>query len=326
MASYVVKGESLTAVADAIREKTGTTEPLGLVEMPEAIRNMQAGDDDGSYDQGFAAGKQAEYDAFWDVYQENGTLTKYDGAFYGGGWTDGTFKPKYDIVPIVATNMFRSCGVTNIKASLEAVGVVLDTSNCTGMVYSFNAAVTTALPKIDFTGCVTTDSAFLECRKLEDVSIVVKESNTYSSTFNACVALKNLTVEGTIGQNGFNVSSSPLLTHDSLMSIINALKDYSGSGSTYSVTLGSENLAKLTDAEKMQAVNRGWTLVGWTPPGERCGCGAELDRDGRCTAQVDQDCIGWEGPVLCSGCGALLDENGNCSEMVDSDCKGWVEE
>ena len=44
MSSYVVKGESLAAIAAAIREKTGSTEKLTLSEMPEAILNIQAGE------------------------------------------------------------------------------------------------------------------------------------------------------------------------------------------------------------------------------------------------------------------------------------------
>ena len=44
MAEYLVQGESLTAVADAIREKGGTTAPLSFpAGMAEAVRNIQSG-------------------------------------------------------------------------------------------------------------------------------------------------------------------------------------------------------------------------------------------------------------------------------------------
>lgn len=47
MAEYLVQGESLTAVADAIREKGGTTAPLSFPEgMAEAVRNIQSGGGD----------------------------------------------------------------------------------------------------------------------------------------------------------------------------------------------------------------------------------------------------------------------------------------
>ena len=44
------------------------------------------------------------------------------------------------------------------------------------------------------------------------------------------------------------------------MSIINALYDYSATATTKTITLGAENLAKLTDAEKKTAEDKGWSL------------------------------------------------------------------
>nr|DAH42123.1 MAG TPA: hypothetical protein [Bacteriophage sp.] len=44
---YLVQGESITAVADAIREKGGTTDPLSFpAGMAEAVRNIQSGGGD----------------------------------------------------------------------------------------------------------------------------------------------------------------------------------------------------------------------------------------------------------------------------------------
>ena len=51
MAEYLVQGASLTTVADAIREKGGTTAPLSFPEgMAEAVRNIQSGGDLSSVD------------------------------------------------------------------------------------------------------------------------------------------------------------------------------------------------------------------------------------------------------------------------------------
>lgn len=47
MSVYLVQGESITAVADAIREKGGTTAPLSFpAGMASAIRNIQSGGGD----------------------------------------------------------------------------------------------------------------------------------------------------------------------------------------------------------------------------------------------------------------------------------------
>lgn len=47
MAEYLVQGASLTTVADAIREKGGTTAPLSFPNgMAEAVRSIQSGGGD----------------------------------------------------------------------------------------------------------------------------------------------------------------------------------------------------------------------------------------------------------------------------------------
>ena len=78
--------EKMTAIADAIRAKTGGTEPLTLDGMAEDIPKV------------YNAGKQAQYDEFWDDFQQNGEQRKYMRAFQGSCWTDKTFNPKYDII------------------------------------------------------------------------------------------------------------------------------------------------------------------------------------------------------------------------------------
>jgi hypothetical protein len=51
MAEYLVQGASITAVADAIREKGGTSAPLSFpAGMAEAVRNIQSGGDLSSVD------------------------------------------------------------------------------------------------------------------------------------------------------------------------------------------------------------------------------------------------------------------------------------
>jgi hypothetical protein len=47
------------------------------------------------YDRVFEAGKKAEWDAFWDAYQDYGNRVQYPNAFYM--WDDTYFKPKYPI-------------------------------------------------------------------------------------------------------------------------------------------------------------------------------------------------------------------------------------
>ena len=48
------------------------------------------------------------------------------------------------------------------------------------------------------------------------------------------------------------------LTHDSIMVVINGLQTVT---TTQRLALGSKNLAKLTEAEKKIATDKGWTLA-----------------------------------------------------------------
>ena len=56
-----------------------------------------------------------------------------------------------------------------------------------------------------------------------------------------------------------DLSPCPNLTHDSLMNVINEAADVTASPKT--LTLGADNLAKLTAEEKAIATNKGWTLA-----------------------------------------------------------------
>jgi hypothetical protein len=92
--------------------------------------------------------------------------------------------------------------------------------------------------------------------------IIVAETTPMGNFPGVMTELENITFEGTIGQNGLNIQWSTKLTHESLMSIINALQDKSAdtSGTVWTVTLGAANIAKLTAEEQQIAHKKGWLL------------------------------------------------------------------
>ena len=55
-----------------------------------------------------------------------------------------------------------------------------------------------------------------------------------------------------------DLSPCPNLTKESLLNVFNEAADVTASPKT--LTLGADNLAKLTDDEKAIATNKGWTL------------------------------------------------------------------
>ena len=206
------------------------------------------------YDAGFDEGSQTEYDRFWDGYQENGDRRSYAYAFTRRGWTDETYKPKYPVIVTGnAAEMYRESRMTNL------VGV--DTSGATSVYVAFYNTQLETIDKLDFSKATNTQNAFAHSVDLHTIGELVSSETTvwHTTTFDNTAKLTNLTITGTIATN-FKCSIATL-THDSLMSIINALKDFSAEGGTHTCTIGTTNLAKLTDTEKAIATQKGWTLI-----------------------------------------------------------------
>ena len=77
--------------------------------------------------------------------------------------------------------------------------------------------------------------------------------------FADCSSLENLNIQGTLG---FSVSLEWCpLSLDSLHSLLNALKDYSGTTTTRTLTLHADAKAKLSDSDKALATQKGWSIA-----------------------------------------------------------------
>jgi hypothetical protein len=211
----------------------------------------------------FEAGQKLESNRFWDIYL-NGTYFPY--RFAGNGWNDNTFEPNKDVVPSgSAEGMFRQSKIVDLKGRLEACGVTLDLSKVTVATFLFGYAdVLTSVPKINLSSAGSnTTYLFAYDGKLQTIEeLTVSETTTFAnSSFQGCSALTRLIMTGTLATNGLDLHWSTKLTKESLLSIIGVLQDKTSAGGTWTVTFGSTNLAKLTDAEKAVATQKGWTLV-----------------------------------------------------------------
>ena len=186
---------------------------------------------------GIEEGKKAEYDAFWDTYQANGTRVNYGNAFGGVGWTDELFKPKYDMKPTDAYMMFRGTGITNIAD----LSVSLDFANTTNAQYMFQWASIQHIGVIDMRKTTNTVGMFAYCYSLRKIDkLIFKDDGTQKITsdmFTSDSSLEDIVIEGVIGTNGFNVQWSTKLNKASIESVINALSaDTSGLTLTLSKT------------------------------------------------------------------------------------------
>ena len=218
------------------------------------------------YLEGKEAGKQEQDIAFWNLYQRSGRRDNYDGAFYGDGWNNDTFKPKYNMKPSRAMNMFCISSISgDVVKMCEELGITMDFSTCQYFTsFSDNSFYITRFGVFDLKRMVSGyEVTFRHCRSLVTIDEIICYENTPLRTdmFYGCSALANVKFSGTITKSGMDLSQAPALTKESLISFFECLKDYSEIGGTYTVKLGATNIAKLTNEEKAIATDKGWTLT-----------------------------------------------------------------
>lgn len=216
----------------------------------------------------FQAGEKSEYDRFWDSYQQKGASISYKCLFSGGGWNDETFKPKYSFSPTSLAEAFQQSRITNLKQILLNQGVTISGSNYQNLYYTFENSTITHIGEIGHEHCNNIENMCNGCNDLISIDKLTIGSNAQghltmmTSAFAFCSSLEHVIIDGEITGHGCNVQWSPKLDKESLMSIINALKDYSEdtSGTIWYITFGSENLAKMTEDELRIAWNKGWEV------------------------------------------------------------------
>lgn len=222
--------------------------------------STEGGDTETAYKKGFEAGKKEEYDAFWDNYQDYGNRTDYSRAFGNEGWTEKTFRPKYNIVDNSGYMTFRNSQIkVDLVAYLDSLGVELIANMSTNPTQTFMNSLFTRLGVLSFDTSNQLSQTFAGCPNLETIDKIVSYSRTSyaSNTFSGCTALKNITFDGEINTN-INISACSLLTHDSLMSIIDHL---STTSTTKTLTLHANSKAILSNEEKAIATGKGWTIA-----------------------------------------------------------------
>jgi hypothetical protein len=240
--------EKMTAIADSIRGYTTITKPLSLDEMPSGINDVynsgysvgytlgnQAGFDIGKVE-GIEEGKKTERDDFWEVFQKGGEPMNYNYAFGYNKFKDENYFPKYDI------NVMSGNTTAN---------------------YMFNVAsdITDTKVTIDASKANNTQNMFSSCTNLKKIPKLIVGANTgFANTFNACEALEELYIEGTIAKNGLTLQYSTKLNKASIESIINALsKTTSGLTVTLSKT-AVNNAFTAEEWDALEATKTNWTI------------------------------------------------------------------
>ena len=217
------------------------------------------------YDNGKTVGSNEYSDLIWEAFQDGGKRTDYKKAFYNWDKFTECFRPKYDIKPTGSVaEMFANINqYISLPNACAMRGITIDFSRATEFRNILQGSAIWHFGVVDCSSATTLDYAFYLASSLQKIDKLILHEGIVSYT--ACFAnisqLKDITIEGTIAGTGIVLSAHTGLTHDSLMSFINALKDYSGTATTKTITLGTTNLAKLTDSEKAVATQKGWTLA-----------------------------------------------------------------
>ena len=156
-----------------------------------------------------------------------------------------------------------------------------DTENVTNYDYMFDWCERLTTISINMKKCTSAEFAFYKCTHLTnlDVSQIDNLRDVYYM-FGECEALKEVPaldfshagkpyglfencrslekIHITGMKASFKISDSTKFTRESLVEILTNLGTVT---STSTLTMGSTNLAKLTDEDKAIATNKGWTLA-----------------------------------------------------------------
>ena len=176
-------------------------------------------------------------------------------------------------------NFFNNC------RSLKKIPNNLDTSNVVNMSYMFNGCrLLERIPNnLDTSKVLNMTSMFASCYALQQISnLDTSAATNMNNMFNNCYSLQRvLNLDTTNVKSMLNIfnncyllsdvsinkiistlilSSSNYLNHASLLIILNALVDLTGS-TTQTLILEANNLEKLTDEEKAIAREKNWTLA-----------------------------------------------------------------
>ena len=238
---------------------------------------------------------QNTYNAFKDLttipqFSSNGNHYKFIPNLLLPSNTKNLFMYWYDIIEVPSflrldkitdvSNFFAGCySLRDFKysagfnATNSITGLFQQCTNLSGDI-SINAPNATSA-----------NSAFYLCKNINSITLTTAPLTIYGQIFlNAtklqsvynlnlgetsevqyqpfyCSNLTNITfADGSIINNSTSFSACTKLTVNSILNILNILKDLTGSTSA-TLTLGAENLAKLTDEQKAIATNKNWVLA-----------------------------------------------------------------
>lgn len=257
--------EKMTAIADAIRDKTGGTEALTLDGMAENIPKV--------YETGEKSGYNKENLAWFNMITNNGKRETGTRMFNECN-LDEIVLPKPITGITMAGKMFYNMSDTTTlppKEMIDLSSVDVANSNV-GSDYSVNHAFGSCgkikyIPDYGIQAPYQYYATYASCRSLEEIELVRSNENTkYINTFVNDTSLTTIHFEGVIGTD-FDIHYSPLSVA-SLKSIIKHLKPYYGTDKEFTCTLTVKTSAwEALEEAGFTDEDYQWVFDNWgTPP------------------------------------------------------------
>lgn len=173
----------------------------------------------------------------------------------------GSFQGNNNIIEVNFPNTTALTSLNDIfRNATNLIDLRLNTSNVTSMAYAFVACKFTTAPQMNTQKLQNMTYAFYGCKSLETIPEYDLSNltgiNALQETFTRCSKLKSFLAYGM--RVSFDISASTEFEREDLVTILNNLGTVT---STKTLTMGSTNLAKLTEDDKLIATNKGWTLA-----------------------------------------------------------------
>lgn len=250
---YIVNASDLTGIADAIREKSDTTEPLVFPNgFASTISNI---DTDSFYEKGYvdgySAGERESGGEYWTYVNSGSNL--FEGTNFPENYTINLNiqQPRSLFCMFKGSNITKIILKGNVKSSVISWREVC--RSCSQL---------TIFDATDF-NCVIKDaiSAFPDCYKLTDIigTLDLSESANNSNMFTHDAKLVEVRfVEDSIKLDiGFTYCSK--LSNETIKSIINGLADMTGETAKI-ITFHSDVAAKLTTDQLTTIMDKNWNI------------------------------------------------------------------
>lgn len=234
MANVLVEEKTMTDIANAIRAKSGTVEKMKPAEMPQAIDSISTDS------------------SLIKLLEETDTLvSKFKN-------TNIEEIPKFNINPLVTdmTNCFVNC------KKLKSFDNNFDTTKITTTLLVFtNDSALEYVKGFNIQNSKKMNYIFSGCIKLTDVDILdASNVNDFNKAFTTCSSLTNISFVELSIKVSISFSDSPLLSNESIQSIINGLADLTGQ-TAQTIKFHSDVKNKLTEEQIASATSKNWNIA-----------------------------------------------------------------